>query len=148
MTALYRRHCDASRSRRKPSRCSTCFSNFTAKPGTAGMAGGFHDDYGGRCLISAMAHLRVVMNLRDDPTSAYLRRALPSRYKRIDDFNDDCRSYDEIRAVIPHYSWLVHYQKQRGDQSKRLVWRWPASSHKMLRRLGGGYPPSCPIGEI
>ena len=68
------------------------------------MAGGFHDDYGGRCLISAMAHLRVVMNLRDDPTSAYLRRALPSRYKRIDDFNDDCRSYDEIRAVIPHYS--------------------------------------------
>jgi hypothetical protein len=61
----------------------------------------FHDNHGNRCLISAMAHLRAVTNLHGDPTSYYLREAQPQwRYKTIIAFNDECQSYDTIRALI------------------------------------------------
>ena len=61
----------------------------------------FHDDDGNRCMISAMAHLRAVRNLHGDLTSYYLREAQPQwRYKTITAFNDECLSYDTVRALI------------------------------------------------
>jgi hypothetical protein len=61
----------------------------------------FHDDHDNRCLISAMAHLRAITKLHGDPTSYYLREAQPQwRYKTIIAFNDECQSYDTMRALI------------------------------------------------
>lgn len=61
----------------------------------------FHDGDGNRCLIGAMTHLRAVMNVRGDGTGYYLREAQPQhRYKKIIDFNDECQSYADIRALI------------------------------------------------
>ena len=63
--------------------------------------GAFHDHEGNRCLIGAMTHVRAVMQISGDGTGYYLRQAQPQhRYKKIIDFNDDCQSYDEIRALL------------------------------------------------
>jgi hypothetical protein len=45
-------------------------------------------------------HLRRVMHFHGDPTEYYLHLAMPIREQRIEDFNDDRRSYDGIRTVI------------------------------------------------
>jgi hypothetical protein len=85
---------------------------FFGEEGQRWITGEWHDDHGNRCLASAMAHLRAVMKLRGDTAGDYLRAAIPPdsvllprgvllvSYGPIEDFNDDCRSYEEIRAVI------------------------------------------------
>ena len=74
---------------------------FFGEYGHRWITGGlFHNDYGGRCLVSAMAHLRAVNNLHGDPTRKYLKRALPDPAQTLNDFNDDCRCFDEVRQVI------------------------------------------------
>ena len=80
---------------------------FFGEDGRRWVAGEWRNDRGNRCLVGAMSHLRRVMNLKGDTAGDYLREVLPFcpkaspfAYGRILGFNDNCSSYDEIRAVI------------------------------------------------
>jgi hypothetical protein len=62
---------------------------------------GMHEDrYGGRCLVSAVHHVSTEAQISGDDAEDYLFRALPAGAIDIDIYNDDCRSYDEIRSLI------------------------------------------------
>jgi hypothetical protein len=58
------------------------------------------DKYGGRCLTNALEHLRAVNDIKGDRAGNYLYHALPAPWTDLEDFNDDCRSYDPIRDLI------------------------------------------------
>ncbi len=75
-------------------------TEFYGEFGHRWISGMFEDRYGGRCLVSAVHHVRTEAGISGDETEHYLRRAIPADAADIDTFNDDCRSYDEIRAVI------------------------------------------------
>jgi hypothetical protein len=75
-------------------------TEFFGEFGHRWISGMYEDRYGGRCLVSALDHVRTEAEIGSDGTEHYLRRALPAAAADIDTFNDDCRSYDEIRAVI------------------------------------------------
>lgn len=73
-------------------------TEFFGEFGHRWISGMFEDRYGGRCLASALHHVRTEAEISGDGTEHYL--AMPAGPSDLDIFNDDCRSYDEIRAVI------------------------------------------------
>jgi hypothetical protein len=75
-------------------------TEFFGEVGHRWISGMSEDRYGGRCLVNAVHHVRTEAGISGDDTEHYLLRAIPADTADIDTFNDDCRSYDEISAVI------------------------------------------------
>jgi hypothetical protein len=81
------------------------------------ISGKFHDDEGNRCLVGAMRHLRAKNKISGDGTAYYLCDAFADRpYLGVIDFNDNCQSYEDVRAVI---------EKARARASDNLNRRAP-----------------------
>jgi hypothetical protein len=62
--------------------------------------GFYEDDHGNRCLMGALTYLSKNREAGADYASIYLHIALPKRYATAHSYNDDCRSYTQIRALI------------------------------------------------
>lgn len=81
---------------------------FFGEDGQRWIRGAWNDPHGNRCLVGVMTHLRKVMNLKSSTAGTYLRRVLPvpvglfrtMRHSRIQEFNDECPSFKEVKAVI------------------------------------------------
>jgi hypothetical protein len=109
------------------------------------LKGDWHDDDGNRCLISAMYHLRAVMNLYGDGTGYYLRMAQPEMTRqRIEYFNDEAASYDEIRALIDRARTLAESDRDKGP--KLQVVEKPPAPRKIRARQAE--PSDHPYGIL
>jgi hypothetical protein len=75
-------------------------TEFFGEFGHRWISGMYADSYGGRCLVSALYDIRAQAKIAGDETEYYIYQAIPPSAEDIEPFNDDCRSYDEIRAVI------------------------------------------------
>jgi hypothetical protein len=68
------------------------------------MRGGWHDDRGRRCLISALFSLRRLHGLNGDPTRYYIREAILKRHRWRCDLNTYnerlVKTYDQLAPVL------------------------------------------------
>ena len=121
---------------------------FFGEIGHRWAAGIRHDNFGGRCLLDAMAHLRRVMDVHGDPTRFYLHRAMPLTDQRIEDFNDFALTYDEIRTVIVAAREIAQAEldaardrlrtNRRLQPDQRAIARAGEISCRGSRQSGGG----------
>ena len=80
------------------------------------LRGGWHDGNGRRCLVDALRHLRARNAIVGDGTGFYLRKAQPQWiYKPINRFNDECQSYEDIRALIGRARALAQAELDVAD---------------------------------
>ncbi|MBV8894438.1 MAG: hypothetical protein JO266_21090 [Acidobacteria bacterium] len=102
----------------------------------------YHDDNGNRCLISAITHLRAVNGIAGDGTSYYLREAQPQWiYKRITEFNDDCRSMRTSgRARLPKPNSTPRTLRRRSGSRRNRPLLMLRQNSRILESAGRSRP--------
>ncbi len=67
--------------------------------GAAWLQREFRDEHDNRCLVDALRHVRRRHGITGDGAGHYLRAAMPRRVQ-LAAYNDDCKQFIELHALI------------------------------------------------
>ena len=81
----------------------------------------FHHPDGSRCLVSALTHVRRKHGITGDGTGFYLLEMIPQRASNLIEFNDTCRDFGEVRAMLTLARAMALLDWRRRRQRERLA---------------------------
>jgi hypothetical protein len=79
-----------------------------------------HPD-GSRCLVSALTHVRRKHGISGDGTGYYLLETMPQCARNFVEFNDTCRDFGEVRAMLTLARAMALLDWRRRRQRQRLA---------------------------